>query len=461
MSRQIRGCLAVLFVLTVASPLRGDGSWKAAMARVNITPQQPVWMAGYANRTRPAMSKLTDLWAKALVIEDAQGDRGLLLTLDLVGIDRTLSLSICNEITKKFGLARKDIAICTSHTHTGPIVGRNLAPMHYELVPDGQRKLIDEYAEKLQSSVIEIVSQALRHLEPCHLQQGTGVASFAVNRRNNRPADEVFARRAAGTLEGPNDHDVPVLAVRNENGELKAVVFGYACHATVLALEQWSGDYPGFAQAELERLYPGCQAMFWAGCGADQNPLPRRTVELAQHYGRRLAGAVNAAMLTSLMVDVDANLETSYAEIDVELDTLPTLETLQQAANSTNPYEQSRARMLLARIEAGQPLEQTYPYPIGVWKLGEDLRWIILGGEVVVDYGLRLKAELDGPVWVASYANDVMAYIPSRRVLREGGYEGATAMVYYGLPTTWAPTIENEIVAEAVRQVEIGAIAAP
>ena len=79
---------------------------------------------------------------------------------------------------------------------------------------------------------------------------------------------------------------------------------------------------------------------------------------------------------------------------------------------------------------------------------------MILGGEVVVDYALRLKHEIDGPVWIASYSNDVMAYIPSRRVLGEGGYEGATSMIYYGLPTSWSPTIENAIVGEVLRQAE-------
>ena len=244
-----------------------------------------------------------------------------------------------------------------------------------------------------------------------------------------------------------------MLAVKNAAGKLKVVVFGYACHATVLSGLQWSGDYPGCAQTEFERLHPGCQAMFWAGCGGDQNPLPRRTVELAEHYGRRLALAVDAALLTSQVTDVPPTLVTSIAEIDLELDTLPTKEELQKTVNSTNRYEQSRARLLLQKIEADGSLSQTYPYPIGVWKLG-DGHWVFLGGEVVVDYALRLKHELTGDIWVTGYANDVMSYIPSRRVLREGGYEGATSMVYYGLPTTWEPTIEEAIVREVHRQVE-------
>lgn len=449
----IRPCFVALCIFGVAARLPGDEDWRAGTARTNITPLEPVCMAGYASRTRPAKGKLTDLWAKALVIEDAQGNRGLLLTLDLVGIDRTLSLSICDRISKQFGFERDEIAICSSHTHSGPVVGHNLAPMHYQLVTEGQRQLIDAYAEKLQNDLLDIVSRAVGDLEPCRLRLGTGVATFAVNRRNNRPEQDVLARRADGTLAGPTDHDVPVLSVRDEEGELKALVFGYACHATVLNIEQWSGDYPGYAQIELERLYPGCQAMFWAGCGGDQNPLPRRTVALAQHYGRQLAGAVETALLTSRMIEVPATLQTGYAEIDLPLDELPDLQTLERSASSTNQYEQARARMWLARLDSGQDLPQTYPYPISVWNLGNKVHWIQLGGEVVVDYALRLKAETNQTVWVAAYANDVMAYIPSRRVLREGGYEGASSMIYYGLPTTWAPTIENAIVVEALRQI--------
>ena len=68
--------------------------------------------------------------------------------------------------------------------------------------------------------------------------------------------------------------------------------FGYACHPTVLDGYEWSGDYPGFAQIELEKSYPGTVAMFFQGTGADMNPLPRRTVPLAQQYGEELAAAV-------------------------------------------------------------------------------------------------------------------------------------------------------------------------
>ena len=109
--------------------------------------------------------------------------------------------------------------------------------------------------------------------------------------------------------------------------------------------------------------------------------------------------------------------------------------------------------MLLEKWDADKQLSQTYPYPVGSWQLGEAIDFVFLGGEVVVDYAVRLKAELrEKRTWVAGYANDVMAYIPSRRVLQEGGYEGEGAMVYYGLPTRWAPQVERLIVDEVHRQ---------
>lgn len=433
----------------------GATAWKAGVAKVAITPEEPMWMAGYASRTRPADGKLTELWAKALVVEDHNGHRGLVLTLDLVGIDRTLSQEICDSLKEQYGLQREQIAICTSHTHSGPVVGRNLAPLHYLLLDVPQRQAVDAWVATFRKQVVSVVGEAISKLTPSELSWGSGTTTLAVNRRENSAAT-VPQARTEGKLQGPSDYDVPVLAVRDANEKLLAVLFGYACHATTLSGYQWSGDYPGYAQIDLEKTHPGCVALFFAGCGADQNPLPRGTVEMAEHYGERLATAVDTVLLTSHMQPVDGALRTSYAEIDLPLGTLPTREQIELNSKSENRYEVARATMLLAQIDGGVPLSQTYPYPVSAWSIGDDLKLVTLGGEVVVDYAIRLKSELAGAAtWVAGYANDVMAYVPSRRVLGEGGYEGGGAMVYYGLPTVWSPEIENNIVSEVHRQIDL------
>jgi len=443
-------CILTLVLLAFASPvIAQEPSWKGGFAAVNITPTQFMWMSGYGGRTAPADGKETDLWAKAAVLE--VGDRKLVLvTLDLVGIDRTTSQAVCKQIMEKHKLPREAIVLSVSHTHCGPVVGTNLRSMYF--FDDAQGKLVDDYTAKLPGLILKAVDDAIANLEPVKLTSAVGIAKFAVNRRTNKEA-EVPALKARGELKGPVDHDVPVLAAHDSKGALKGIIFGYACHATVMAYQKWSGDYPGFAMIELEKLHPGAVAMFWAGCGADQNPLPRRSVELAKDYGKQLATAVEAVLAKS-MDPVAANSAATYAEITLPLNEVPGREAFVKESMSADKFVAARAKMLLKKIEAGEKIPDVYPYPVQTWRLGKEITLVTLGGEVVVDYSLRLKKELGPGLWVMGYANDVMAYIPSARVLKEGGYEGGGSMVYYGLPAVWGSKVEDLIVEEIVKQVK-------
>jgi len=433
--------------LTVSAA--ADGPWQAGLSRRNITPAQPMPMAGYAGRgATHADGTLTPLWCKALVLKDRDGNEAAIVTLDLIGIDAGLSNAVTQAIQSQLDWKRNQIALCTSHTHTGPVVAKNLRPMHYMLLDEANQKLVDDYATFLEKAIVDSVVEARKNMTDAEVSWGSGRATFATNRRNNKEAD-VPKLREANMLKGPFDHDVPVLTV-SQNGKLTGIVFGYACHSTTLSLNQWSGDYGGYAQQKLEADNAGVQAMFWAGCGGDQNPLPRRTVELAQSYGDRLATAVQK-VVDGKLSSVDAKLETKYREIDLKLAHIPDKAELERDQKSSNKYTASRAKALSKVLADGDSIPSTYPYPIQHWRLGNDIQWVFLGGEVTIDYAIRIKSEwsphADGPppVWVAGYSNDVMAYIPSRRVLLEGGYEGGGAMVYYGLPSPWSSEVETQI----------------
>jgi hypothetical protein len=439
---------ALLVLLVLAAPASAQDGWHAGFAAQRITPAEPMWMSGYASRTAPADGTETDLYAKAAVLRAPDGKTFCLVTLDLVGIDRDTSRQVVSAITDKHRLPREAVALAVSHTHCGPVVGKNLRSMYF--LDDHHARLVDAYTDALPAKVLKAVDGAFAALGPVTLSAGVGSATFAVNRRENKEAD-VPALREAGKLKGPTDHDVPVLAARDAQGKLKGVVFGYACHATVLSAQKWCADYPGFAQVELEKAHPGAVALFWAGCGADQNPLPRRTVELARGYGKQLADAVDA-VLAKPTAAVGAGAAATYREVPLPLHDIPSREALLKQAENPNKYEAARARHLLKQLDTPRGIPADYPYPVQTWKLGR-VTWVLLGGEVVVDYSLRLKRELGAGLWVAGYANDVMAYIPSARVLREGGYEGATSMVYYGLPSVWGPEVEERVVAEVRRQV--------
>ncbi|MEZ6134321.1 MAG: neutral/alkaline non-lysosomal ceramidase N-terminal domain-containing protein [Pirellulaceae bacterium] len=452
--------ILLLALLFAPSAARGESVWKVGIAQELITPEQPMWMSGYGSRDRPADGeKLTELWAKAMALEDAVGTRVVLVTLDLVGIDRATAGHIQTRVAEQTGLPRQALVLSTTHTHSGPVVGDNLQSMYF--LDGAAWKLISDYTAKLESQVVDLVSRAIADLQIAEVSWTVGRAQFAVNRRNN-PEPEVPQRRLEARLNGPVDHDVPILVVREplpNSGEpahgqkIRLVVCGYACHATVLSGYQWCGDWPGYAQSALEQRYPGATAMVWVGCGADQNPLPRRDIELAKAYGAEIEQAV-AAALERPETPLSGSLAYEFAEVPLTLAMIPTREQLVATAQSSNRYEVSRAKMLLESLERNGALETDYPYPIQTWQLGDGPTWVFLGGEVVVDYALRLKHELGAqPIWVAGYCNDVMAYIPSRRVLKEGGYEGGGSMVYYGLPSPWNDDVEEKIIQETHRQV--------
>lgn len=444
----MRYFLSLLAVSFVAPLFAADPGWKAGFGKAKITPDGPMWMSGYSSRTGPAEGTEIELWAKAAVLQPSTGKPLVLITLDLVGIDRDTSREITDVVAERLHTTVSRVAISTSHTHCGPVVGKNLRAMYF--FDDAQAKLVEAYTEALPQRILKAVNAAVEALEPMTLSWATGTSGFAVNRRENKEP-EVPMLREKGLLKGPVDHDVPVLAARDAKGNLKGVVFGYACHATVMAYMKWSGDYPGFAMLEVEKTHPGTTAMFFAGCGADQNPLPRREVALAKKYGKQLADSVEA-VLAKPMAELSAEAATVHREIQLPLKDVPTREELIKQSMAADKYIAARAKLLLKHLDSGKDIPATYPYPVQAWRLGTDLTLVVLGGEVVVDYSLRLKKELGGNLWVMGYANDVMAYIPSARVLKEGGYEGASSMIYYGLPSVWGEKVEELIVEEVRKQ---------
>lgn len=432
-----------LTLLLAATTFAADpAAWKAGVAVRTITPAEPMWLAGYSSRNKPADGKLTELYVKALALEDPAGERFVLLTADLVGVPRALTESVAAEVRRRAGLPRERLLFAVSHTHCGPVIRDNLSDM-YEMPAEYAAK-VGPYTDSVGQRMVEAAVAALADLRPARLAVGQGTARFAVNRRKPTPGGVVNDANP----DGPVDHAVPVLRVESPAGKLRAVAFGYACHNTTMQFFQWSGDYAGVATARLEEKHPGAVALFWAGCGGDANPLPRSKLELLQKYGRELADAVDA-VLAGKLTSVQGRLAARYATVSVAFDKLPGKEQLAAEALSKNYALRKRAeRLLRLATEQGQ-LADRYPhYPVQVVRLGDRVTWIALGGEVVVDYALRLKKELAGTraVWVTAYANDVMAYVPSARVLKEGGYEADSSMIYYGHPTKWAPTIEETIV---------------
>jgi neutral ceramidase len=441
------GWLAFLIFIGSFNAQSSDKFWKAGAAKADITPSEGLWMAGYASREKPAEGKFMSLWIKVLALEDAEGHRGIILTSDTLGIPQSIYRNVSVAIREKFGLQPEQVALSASHTHCGPVLRSAL----YDAYPldEHQRELIERYSSQLETNMVETIGKALADLAPARLVAGQGSAGFAVNRRNN-PEGKVPQLIEQGALKGPVDHSVPVLAVSAPDGKVKAVLFGYACHNTVMSFYQWSGDYAGFAQMALEKSHPGATAMFFMGCGGDQNPLPRQALTFTERYGNMLAAAVEEALISAPQ-PLEPRLTTRMETITLDFGPSPTEAELQEMVQDKAESHRRWANRLLAQLKAGKPVARTYPYPVQAWRMGDKLL-ITLGGEPVVDYSLKFKEQFGQQTWVVGYCNDVMAYIPSLRVLKEGGYEGGGAMIPYGQPALrWGDDVEDLISASVDR----------
>lgn len=413
--------------------------WQAGVSKGIITPEKPMWMAGYAARTHEATETYHDLYAKVLVLEDLEKNQVVLVTADILGFPKKMSDRIRARLQQQFGLGKSQIILNGSHTHSGPVLAEAL----YDIYPldDSQRMLINEYSEWLEKKVIELVSAAIEEKVPARLASANGVARFQVNRRNNKESEITKVK----DLAGPNDYAVPVIKVENESGDLISVVFGYACHPTVLDHYGWSGDYPGFAQIELEKIFPGTVAMFFQGASGDQNPIPRRTLPLAIQYGKSLAAAVER-ILAEKMTLLPAQLKTAYQEIELTLAPAPSSQELVKMANEQTGYMQRWANRMLKESTEGKSFLEKYPYPLQIWQLGGQTIFN-MGGEVTIAYTIALKEKYGEDIFVMAYSNDVMGYIPSEVILEEGGYEGYSSQMVYGLPSAWEKGIESHILA--------------
>jgi neutral ceramidase len=430
-----------LAVLSVGSGAHAaDPEWKVGLAQVKITPERPVLMAGYANRTKPFEKVAADLYAKALALEDRTGRRAVLVSSDLIGFTAAVAEPICQRISTKTGLRRADILLTAAHNHAGPQVNLKATDLETPGATEGGRTV--EYTRQLQDKVVDMVVQALAHMEPARISWGSGVINFAMNRREFTPRGVILGVNPRGLA----DRSVPVLRIDSPDGKPRAVLFQAGAHNTTLTGDNYQicGDYAGFAQTFIEDRYPGVQAMFVLGCAGDANPYPRGTLELAREHGATLGKEVCRALEAKLQ-PVTGPLQIAFDQVDLPLDTSLSREELQKRAKDRRSAQAWGATRLLAMLDRGEKLPTHYRCPVTVWQFGRDLTLVGLPGEVVVDY-LTLLEDALGPnqLWVVASYPDVFGYLPSKRVLREGGYE--TRGLYSGGAGFFDPKAQDVLV---------------
>ncbi len=438
--------LALCFTLPLLaadplSPLISVG-----VAKIDITPAEPVRLSGYRHRDKPYDRVAQAIYARALAIGADDERPVVLLTAELVGVNEELTDSIAAALRTSHGLERERLALCVIHTHTGPSVQNTIPFMFSVDLPPAETAAIAAYTAMLRDKLIAVARSALADRRPGRLAWTEGRAGFAAQRREI--VDGQW--RTFGLVpNGSADLTLPLLRVTDARGELRAVFLSYACHSTTLVgtdnfvHPDWAGD----AAQRLESAHPGTVALIGLGCGADANPHPRGSLENVATHGREIAAEVERLLKTKLR-PLGRVTEACHRRLDLVLDHVVTrAELTDRAAKKSNITVSYAAQKFLQRLDAGQPLPAAVPFRLQTWTFGDDLAMIFFAGEVVSEYSLRLRRELDGRrLWVNAYANDVPSYIASASMFPEGGYEVDGSMDFYGWPTRLARGTEDQII---------------
>ena len=407
---------------------------KIGVAKIDITPDYPIRLSGYGARKTETTSVVQPIWARCLVIIPPNQQPFILLCVENCGIPEHITETVAQRLKVEENIPRRHFTLSVTHTHSAPFVSGALETLFGQSIPVDHQARIDRYTVELTDKLVLVVQLALSKVEIGQLSWGLSSVDFARNRRDKR---------------GPVDHDLPVMLASRKNGEPMAIWCSYACHTTTVAFNTINGDWAGYAMSELEAEHPTAMAFVSIGCAGDANPYPRGEYEHAKQHGHSVAEEVSRLMKTKLK---PLNLDTTRGEISwvkLPFDEIPTRTEWEKRVKEGGAVGY-HAEVQLAKIDSGQTLPSYLSYAVQVWQFGQDLSIVFLAGEVVVDFALRLKNELGkDTLWISAYCNDLPAYIPSVRILKEGGYEGKTAMIYFNRPTHFKPDVE-ELVISAV-----------
>ena len=349
---------------------------KAGINKTKITPPAGVDLAGFGRPGRKAVGVHDDLYLSSMVIEDG-GGRVLILCADLIGFGRELTASLKREIGDRFGFSEDQILLSASHTHSGPQTIENMLSVGEE----------DEaYIEFLKEKTAASVEKALEGMFQADISFGRAKCYIGVNRRRPSGGGVEFAPYEGGIT----DDDVTVLKVVKD-GVVKAVLYNYTCHPSIVDTDFISADYPGRAGRAIEDALGRDTAVFFIQgcCGniragtVEGREFRRGTWEDVDKYGLRL-GNVCGTVLRKLDVRVSSRIST----VMLPLKALPERGKLAGILeNGTNP-EKKWAGEMLSRYGG---LKAELPFTVQRISLGEAFHILAMSGEVCAEYARYIK----------------------------------------------------------------------
>jgi hypothetical protein len=329
-------------------------------------------------------------------------------------------------ISQAIGIAPARIVLAATHAHAVPTIRR---------WDERYRPVDHQYVDWLVDTLVAIATEAWESRRPARLRFGRGTCGFAVCRRRPDPdhPPKVF-EALLPYPQGVCDHDVPVMAIESPEGELRGVIFSYACHPTSRMGPSIGGDYVGFALDAVEQRYPGVIPCFLQGCAGDQKPRPidpdtdkfdQRSDEQIKQLGDELGAAVATVIDRDALATIEGAIDVTQQLIDLETEPLDAVQ-LETARHSERPEFRGWAAFHDQRIARGESEQRIVPMELQTIAFGRSLAMVTMAAEPTVEHGLRFKRELGerfDHVLPVGYCHDIMGYVPVARQRPEEGFE--------------------------------------
>lgn len=384
-------------------------------SKVDITPPFPVSLAGYAWRKGNADGVSRRLYAMFFYFRQPTKERAyehaLLVSADLICWGSDLVESLRPILQDRFGLSPSSVILHATHTHSGPQTSKRLS--------ESIGSCDDRYLQFLESALIRGIEEAIASLEEVEVESGRGSCDFNINRRKFVDGRIV----GAPNPKGPVDQEVLVYRFLASGKRPKAIWVHYTCHPTITDQNRISSEFPGAAMEMLENSFQGEPVVaYLQGCCGDVRPALVRDGAFFRgddltitELGARLAEETLAILGERMSPLSQTVMICRHKEVPLELEKLP----------------------------GGEPTQ--VPFDITMVRLASELYLLAMNGEMVVEYGLKLKEAYAGKVLPLAYSNGMLGYIPTGRQTVEGGYEGRDAYVYFGLPSPFTSLVEASV----------------
>jgi neutral ceramidase len=444
----------------------GVKDMKFSLSVSEITPQKPIFLAGFGDRTHKSEGVHDPVYAKAALLQANQ--TVLMITLDAIGSDRSFIIGIKNTLEQKFGLKHEEVLINFSHTHhsfalTG--VDESLRVGTYS-IEDGSvfNRSVKDFSEDesyyvfVRDALVRMVEDCYSNLEEGNLLLGRGTSNFAVSRRKLTAEGVKWAPFPGAEI----DKDLFVLKLVDQAYQVRSIIYSYGCHPTSMSSDNYmiSNDFPGRTSRYLEEMYPGVTAMFLQGCAGELKPAKSADVDrfkscsLAEmeEAGIDLAQDIIGILEGEAFTQIRCSFQTILVDplLYTEQTGIPFYEDIMNDPG-VGDFRKRGAQRTIQQIKDGSVKDRA-PLYISIWYLDEETRLIAMEGEVSSEYSLLLKKMFPGgKTIVLGYTNGNYYYVPTRKMILEGGYEVDCNYCFGSFRGAFVPEIEDIILGQITK----------